>query len=134
MSLNTDCIETKLAKDWLDAKAAEAAAIEKRRIIEDELTKHLRFSDSCEGTQKLELNGYEVKAVGRINRSVNADMVQELAAEHGLLEHLSELFRWKPEINMKAWQKAGEEITKPLAAAITAKPGRLSYSISKKED
>lgn len=134
MSLNTDCIETKLAKDWLEAKAAEAAAIEKRRIIEDELTKHLRFSDSQEGTQKLELNGYEVKAVGRINRTVNADLVQELAAEHGLLDHLSELFRWKPEINMKAWQKASEEITKPLAAAITAKPGRLSYSITKKED
>lgn len=122
-----------LIQQWLDAKADEAAAIERRREIEDALTADLRFSDSKEGTQKKEVEGFEVKVTGRINRTVNADLVQEIAAEHGLTEHLSELFRWKPEINMKAWQSANEEITKPLADAITAKPGRLSYSIVKKE-
>lgn len=122
-----------LMQAWLDAKESETAAIERRRQIEDALTAELRFSESKEGTQKKDVDGYEVKVTGRINRTVNADMVQEIAAEHGLTEHLSELFRWKPEINMKAWQSASEEITKPLADAITAKPGRLSYSIVKKE-
>ena len=53
----------------------------------------------------------------------------ELAAEHGLTDHLSTLFRWKPEINMAIWKAADESITKPLAAAITAKPGRPSFTI-----
>ena len=49
--------------------------------------------------------------------------MQELAAEFGLTEHLASLFRWKPEINMAVWKATDEAITKPLAAAITAKPG-----------
>ena len=69
------------------------------------------------------------EVVGRIDRKVDADKVQELAAEHGLTDHLSTLFRWKPEINMAIWKAADESITKPLAAAITAKPGRPSFTI-----
>jgi hypothetical protein len=55
--------------------------------------------------------------------------VQELAAEHGLTDHLSTLFRWKPEINMAIWKASDERITRPLAGAITAKPGRPSFTI-----
>ena len=59
--------------------------------------------------------------------------MQELAAEFGLTEHLAKLFRWKPEINLAIWKAADESITKPLASAITAKPGRPSFTISHKE-
>ena len=59
--------------------------------------------------------------------------MQELAAEFGLTDHLAKLFRWKPEINMAIWKAADESITKPLAAAITAKPGRPSFKIIPKE-
>jgi hypothetical protein len=58
---------------------------------------------------------------------------QELAAEHGLTEHLARLFRWTPEINMALWKAADETITRPLADAIMAKAGRPSFKITIKE-
>ena len=118
---------------WLEAKEAERAAVEKRRIIEDELVQSLRIDSTHEGTTSAEIDGYQVKVTCRIDRKVDADMVQEIAAEHDLSEHLSSLFRWKPEINISAWKSADESITRPLAGAITAKPGRPSFTIIKKD-
>lgn len=118
---------------WLEAKEAERAAIEKRRLIEDELVQQLRVNSAHEGSQSFDIDGYQVKVTCRIDRKVDADMVQEIAAEHGLSDHLSSLFRWKPEINMSAWKSADESITRPLAGAITAKPGRPSFTITHKD-
>ena len=118
-----------MAAEWLEAKEAERVAIEKRRDLEDAMRKTASIRDDVEGTETLALEGFRVKVVGRIDRKVDADKVQELAAEHGLTDHLSKLFRWKPEINMAIWKSTDEAITKPLAAAITAKPGRPSFTI-----
>lgn len=118
---------------WLEAKEAERAAVEKRRLIEDELVQQLHINGANEGSSTHDLSGYQVKVTCRIDRKIDADMVQELAAEHGLSEHLSSLFRWKPELNMSAWKAADESITRPLAGAITAKPGRPSFTITKKD-
>lgn len=118
-----------MAAEWLEAKEAERVAIEKRRDLEDAMRKAASIRDDVEGTETLALEGFKVKVVGRIDRKVDADKVQELAAEHGLTDHLSTLFRWKPEINMAIWKSTDEAITKPLAAAITAKPGRPSFTI-----
>lgn len=118
---------------WLEAKEAERAAVEKRRLIEDELVSSLKVDANHEGVTSATIEGYQVKVTCRIDRKVDADMVQELAAENGLSEHLASLFRWKPELNMSAWKAADESITLPLAGAITAKPGRPSFTITKKD-
>lgn len=118
-----------MAAEWLEAKEAERVAIEKRRDLEDAMRKAASIRDDVEGTETMALEGFRVKVVGRIDRKVDADKVQELAAEFGLTNHLSTLFRWKPEINMAIWKSTDEAITKPLAAAITAKPGRPSFTI-----
>ena len=120
----------KLAQAWIEAKAAEAKAVEKRRQLEDEMTKALDIG-VLEGTETAKPAGYIIKVTGRIDRKVDGDKVQELAAEHGLTEHLSSLFRWKPEINLTQWRNASELITGALAPAITAKPGRPSFAITK---
>jgi hypothetical protein len=118
-----------LAAMWVYAKDTETTATADRRAIEDQIRKIASIRDDVEGTENLALEGFKVKVVSRIDRKVDADKVQELAAEHGLTDHLSTLFRWKPEINMAIWKAADEAITKPLAAAITAKPGRPSFTI-----
>jgi hypothetical protein len=118
-----------MAAEWLEAKEAERVAVEKRRDLEDSMRKVASIRDDTEGTETLTLEGFRVKVVGRIDRKVDADKVQELAAEHGLTDHLSTLFRWKPEINMAIWKASDERITRPLAGAITAKPGRPSFTI-----
>lgn len=118
-------------QQWLDAKTAESESIAKRREIEDALVKEFCISEQLDGTQNIERQGYKIKVVVRINRKVDSDALQEIAAEHGLSEHLGSLFRWKPEINAKAWDHADESITSPLLGAITATPGRPSFTITK---
>jgi len=108
-----------LYDDWIKAKADEAEATKRRRGIEDLLVKAFEIPENLEGTKNVD------------NRKVNADKLQELAAEHGLTEHLSSLFRWKPEINMTLWKAADASITTPLLDAITATPGRPSFTITK---
>lgn len=128
----TDDLNT-LSEMWLAAKEAEKEATEDRRRIEDRIKSLVGVAENLEGTETVEPDQFRIKIVGRIDRKVDSDKLQELAAEHGLTEHLSSLFRWKPEINMAVWKATDEAITKPLAAAITAKPGRPSVTIIRKE-
>lgn len=116
---------------WIEAKAREVKAINDRRIIEDQMRSLIGIADNLDGTMTAKPDGYVVKVTGRINRKVNADKLQELAAEAGLTEHLSSLFRWKPEINMTAWKATDAAITTPLLGAITSEAGRPSFAITK---
>lgn len=122
-----------LAAQWIAAKEAERVAIEERRTVEDAIKALVAFAEDTEGTETIKPDEYIIKIAGRIDRKVDGEKVQELAAEYGLTDHLAKLFRWKPEINMAVWKSTDESITRPLAAAITAKPGRPSFSITIKE-
>ena len=119
-----------LSAAWLIAKQAESDAIANRRAIEDQLAQLANVRADLDGTETIESGQYTVKIVGRIDRKVGADKLQEIAIEHGLMDHLSSLFRWKPEINATAWKQADPTIVRPLADAITAKPGRPSFKIT----
>ena len=120
-----------LYQRWLDAKKLEAAAVTERRQLEDQMAAEFAIPKDLDGTMKREIDGYVIKMEGRINKKIDADKLQMLAAEAGLSEHLSSLFRWKPEINSKAWAAAAEAVTKPLLDAITSTPGRPTFTITK---
>ena len=124
-----------LAAKWATAKAEETEAVARRREIEDRISELLELDAAKEGTSTAKTEqGWVIKTTSRLNRKVDADRLQELAQEHGLTEHLSKLFRWSAEISMTAWKSAADNITRPLLGAIETKPGRPTYSISKKED
>ena len=120
-------------QQWLNAKAVEEAAIKTRRDLEDAMAVELAFPANLDGTSNFDCDGYAVKIVGRINRKIDSDKLQALAAEHGLADHLPSPFRWKPEINATAWKAAAANITQPLLDAITSTPGRPTFNISKKD-
>lgn len=122
-----------LSAKWLEAKAREAQATKDRRDIEDQMKLLMEMPETFEGTKTFKPGGYVVKYTGRINRKVNGDKLQELAAEHGLTDHLSSLFRWKPEINTTAWKATDAAITTPLLGAITSEAGRPSFAITVEE-
>lgn len=122
--------DTELADKWMEAKEQERAAVELRRAIEDHLTMRFEINADLDGTKNIKKSGYQFKVIGRLTRKVDSDLLQELAAEHGLSDHLSSLFRWKPEIDMKTWRAADPSITTPLAGAITVQPGRPSFAIT----
>lgn len=120
-----------LFQQWLDAKAAEKAATDNRRDIEDELLKQFN-PEFLEGSKKYNIDGYSLKVTKRVSRKVNADELQTLAAEAGLSDHLSSLFRWSPAINMAQWKAADQNITDKLLPAITITPARPSVAIERK--
>lgn len=124
-----------LSAAWMEAKEAERMAVERRRAVEDHLALIMELEPDLDGTVSLKDKtcAYQVKAVGRLNRKVDSEKLQELAAEAGLTDHLSSLFRWKPEIDMKAWKACDPSITSALADAITVSQGRPSFSITPKE-
>lgn len=122
-----------LYQRWIEAKRIESAAIEDRRALEDQMFKEFCLDEKMVGTVNKQTAGYKIKIEGRLNRKIDADKLQEIAAETGLTEHLSSLFRWKPEINTKVWNSADEAVTRPLLDAITSTPGRPTFTITKEE-
>ena len=122
-----------LSTDWLRWKAQEEEAVIERRKIEDQIVKILKLPEAFESTETVEPLGLVLKIAGRIDRKIDSVKLQELALEAGLSDHLPNLFRWKPEINMSVWKAADESIRRPLAGAITVKPGRPSFKITFKE-
>jgi hypothetical protein len=122
-----------LSAQWIEAKAREAKATKERRDIEDKMRSLIGVPDNLDGTTTAKPDGFVVKVTGRINRKVNGDLLQELAAENGLIDHLTSLFRWKPEINMAAWKATDAAITTPLLKAITSEAGRPSFAITIQE-
>jgi hypothetical protein len=120
-----------LYQRWLDAKKLETAAVAERRQLEDQMAEEFCLPKDLDGTVNHQVDGYKIKMEGRINKKIDADKLQMLAAEAGLSEHLSNLFRWKPEINVKVWNAAAEAVTQPLLGAITSTPGRPTFSITK---
>ena len=121
-----------LAIAWVDAKSAEAEATARRRKIEDELLSLIGVPENFVGSQTVG-DELEIKITGRINHTIDADRLQEIAIENGTSDHLSQLFRWKPEINARAFAACDESILRPLRDAITSKPGRPSFQIKHKE-
>lgn len=119
---------------WQQAKADEAAATARRRAVEDKIVEAMDLDVAEDATTTIDVSdSIKIKIACRIDRKVDADKLQEIAIEHGLMDHLSSLFRWKPEINATAWKQADPAIVRPLADAITAKPGRPSFKITIKE-
>ena len=125
--------EPSLAQQWEVAKSTEAEWTQRRRKIEDQLVKQLQIPESLEGTKNVELGEYKIKIEGRINKKINSEKLQELAVEAGLEDHLSSLFRWKPEINATAWKATDPALTNHLLGAITSTPGRPSFTVIKKD-
>jgi hypothetical protein len=121
----------KLSAEWIEAKNAEKEAIDKRRLIEDEICRILEVQEADERTRRLEADIYTIKITCRINRKVDGDLAQEIAAENGMEEFLPMLFRWKPELSMTAWDAVGDNVKQVFLRAITATPGRPSFNITK---
>ena len=122
-----------VSEEWMEAKAVEHDATEKRRLIEDELCRLLEVQKTDEHTRKVEANPFTIKIACRINRKVDGDLAQEIAAENDMQDHLGLLFRWKPELSMTAWNGVGDNVKQVFARAITATPGRPSFTITKEQ-
>lgn len=112
---------------WLRYKAEEEQAVTRRREIEAMLAADI--PEQWEGSKTTTEGRFRVNVMRRFNRKVDGDLLQDIAREKGLMDYLSTLFRWKPEIDAKEWRLADETVTKELAGAIVTTPGKLSFKI-----
>ena len=112
---------------WLRYKAEEEQAVTRRREVEKALAADI--PEQWEGSTTTTEGRFKVNVTRRFTRKVDSETVQAIAREHGLTEYLPELFRWKPEIDAKAWKTAPEEVVRVLEGAITTTPGKPSFKI-----
>lgn len=119
-----------LYQQWIEAKERERHATEDRRCLEDMLINQFGIDPNVDRAVTIDKEGYKIKVTCRLSHTVDSDLLQEVAAEHGIQDSLHNLFRWKADIDMKAWKAAPEEVTKVLNKAITTKAGRPSFSIT----
>lgn len=122
----------KLCQEWLDAKMHERAVTTRRREVEDQLITALRINDKSEGTKRIESSGYNIAVEFKVNRKVDGKKLIEVAASNGIgNDILQQIFRWKPEINMRDWKSADRSIILALSNAVTTSEARPSVTITK---
>jgi hypothetical protein len=128
-TFTTNSAKDSLAEQWMLAKSLEQEAVEKRRKVEDALVDFYGVLPTGEGTANFATDGHKIKIVSRLNRKVDTDKVQQIAAELGISDKLSTIFRWKAEINTTEWRAEPESIRAALSGAVTTTPGRPTFSI-----
>ena len=122
-------IVTRLA----DAKEAEARAKAAREAIERELAAAIGVPETWTGSTTSEICGFKVTCTRRDNVRIDADAVRGIAAESSALDQYSkQIFRWKPEIDKKAWDAAPDDVIKAFSAAVTRTPGKISFALKTK--
>lgn len=122
-----------LYQQWMEVKAAETEMTARRRAIEDEMAKSLQITEDWEGSYTMKDGGFKINVKRAFTRKVDGKKLSAIADEFGLQGYLPTLFRWKPEIDMKAWKDTETFITDKLAQAVTTTPGRVSFKIEEEE-
>ena len=116
-----------LSEQWLEAKTLEQNAAARRKLIEDQMRKCLKIADNEEGTVSSVIDKYKVKAACRINRKIDPEQFLMLANDAKI--EVQEFTRWKCELIMSAWKKQPEFVQQVLSRAITAEPGRATFTV-----
>lgn len=122
-----------LYQQWMEVKAAETEMTTRRRAIEEEIAKSLAVPEDWEGSYTMKDGGFKINVKRAFTRKVDGKKLSAIADEFGLQDYLPTLFRWKPEIDMKAWKDAEPLVTEKLAQAVTTTPGRVSFKIEEEE-
>ncbi len=116
-----------LYAQWLELKRCEDEAKRLRLLVEAEMSQGI--PDEWEGSKTWEDGPYKIKASRKHNRKVDGGRVRDISAQFGLEEYTNTLFRWKPEIDAKAWKAADETVTKLFSDAITTTPGKVGFVV-----
>ena len=119
-----------LCLDWIDAKAAANEADTSLETVEDQLIQLLNVDSLRDGTTQVIDGDVRIKVTSRPSITVDDTKLKTLAQEHDLEEFLSTLFRWKPEVNLRAWRGADKKIRKSLNDAITLTSTRPAFAIT----
>ena len=119
-----------LCARWIDAKQAVTEAATSIETVEDQLIQLLNVDSLRDGTTQVIDGDVRIKVTSRPSITVDDTKLKALAQEHDLEEFLSTLFRWQPEVNLRAWRGADKKIRKSLNGAITLTSTRPAFAIT----
>ena len=113
-------------------KKAEANISDLRRVAEINLIEAMEVEQK-EGTDSFSIDDYEVKITQKVTKTIDAELLRDVAIEFEITDSLSTLFRWKPSIIAKEWKVADEDVKAKLASAITEKFAKPLVTITTKD-
>ena len=122
-----------LAQSWQECKTREKAASNRRKQIETDIVQIMGVDHNKPGTATEALQDVDIKAVSKINSSVDTEVLMFIASTSSeLAAYAEKLFRFKFEVNAKEWADAPQHIQEVFEDAITTKPARPQISITKR--
>lgn len=117
-----------LAQAWKQAKIAETMANADRLAIEAQITELVGLKE--EGTTTIECDGYKIKTVGKLTRSLDSDGLQ--ADWDSLPSEVQKCFKWKAGIdtkNLHSLESMRDDLVPVFAKYVTTKPAKPSVII-----
>jgi len=85
------------------------------------------------GSKTVNEGDYKVVFTQKLNRTIDADKLKEVAQKHGVSDALGVIFSWKPSLIAKEWKEVNDEYKAIFSQAFTDKLGKMSLKITKKE-
>jgi len=118
-----------LSQAWLRAKADEEEAKAARVAVEEKIEEALQIPESFEGYKTHEIENFKFRISRKNSQKVDSKKLIEIATQKKLEPLLQKLFRWKPEIKKKDWDRAKVEVKLAFSEAITTTPGKVLIKV-----
>jgi hypothetical protein len=115
-----------LALEYLEAKTAETAAVERRRALGALIAQAMPEIKS-EGIAKIQLANVKVSVTYGINRTVDSERLK--ADWVKLSDDAQAAFRWKADVSTTAMRTLQGEAVEAVQAYITARPTSPTISV-----
>ena len=122
-----------LSQAWLKAKAAEEEAKAARVAVEEKIEEALQIPESFEGSKTHEIENFKFRVSRKNSQKIDSKKLIEIATQKKLEPFLQELFRWKPEIKKREWDKVEAKVRLAFSEAITTTPGKVSIRVEENE-
>lgn len=123
-------IET-LAKDWLSAKAEEAAANKRRVALEGQIIDILGVIENSSKTH--DVGDFKVTITGKLNYKANFTALDEALKSIAMELHPIKVERKLDEKGLKYLQNNEPEIFNLIAPALTITPAKTSVTVKQKD-
>lgn len=123
-------IET-LAKDWLSAKAEEAAANKRRVALEGQIIDILGVTENSSKTH--DVGDFKVTITGKLNYKADFTALDEALKSIAMELHPIKVERKLDEKGLKYLQNNEPEIFNLIAPALTITPAKTSVTVKQKD-
>lgn len=122
-----------LAEEWIEAKAAEETAMEKRRRIESEMEEWMHLEA---GTNRRETMTHQIEATVRVSQKWDEQALGSILTAHPDLPEAMKPVRTKREVDarkLSILDKDEPALAEMFRAAVIESVGKPTWKVTKRE-